>query len=290
MIVDCHTQIWDDSARVGAAMASHGTRANPSRHLEAVDPVDRAIVLGFKSRYLETEIPNRFVAEYVRRYSSKLIGFAGIDPMEPDWRTELRTAQEELHLKGVLVSPAMQDYHPLDTRAMRLYEECAGRGMPLVFDHMGRSPAAKMRFARPELLDDVAREFPDLRIVVSHLGYPWIEETIALLGNHPRVYADIAGLLGQPWLAYNALLRTYECGVIEKLLFASDFPHRCPAECIETLYSLNQISHGTNLKAVPREQLRGIVERAALTLLGIERPAAPVNRAKSGVFEDDEER
>ena len=262
MIVDCHTQVWDPRNHLGppaATLAEHVQPADAARHLKAVDPVDRAIVLAFKSRYLDAEIPNRYVAEYVRQYSSKLVGFAGVDPTEPNWLHELRVAHEELGLKGVTISPAMQNYHPTDTRAMRLYEECVRRRLPVLFEQNHRRSAAKLEFAQPVLLDEVAREFPELRVVISHMGYPWIEQTVVLLDKHPHVYADIAGLHLRPWLAYNALLAAHEAEVMGKLLFASDFPHLSPAECIKALYSLNQISHGTNLKAIPREQLRGIV-------------------------------
>ncbi len=288
MIVDCHTQILDPSIPPGLAAARQTCDAETARHLAAVDAVDRAIVLAFKSRVMGMEVSNRVVAEYVRQYPAKMIGFAGIDPAEPDWLEELRIAREELNLKGVALSPALQDFHPADTRAMRLYDACARRGMPVLFEQNLRSPAARMAYARPMLLDEVAREFPELRIIVSHLGFPWIDETLVLLGKHPNAYADVAGLHRRHWLTYNALLAAYEYGVMDKLLFASDFPARAPTECIEALYSMNQISHGTGLKAIPREQLRGIVERDALALLGIEsrHPAGPRNRP--GIFVDDE--
>ncbi len=291
MIVDCHTQTWDANAQLGeanAAIVQEAVQADSVRHLEAVDPVDRAIVLGFKSNYLHAEIPNRYVSEYVRRYSSKLIGFAGIDPTDDGWRRELVLAQEELGLKGVTISPGLQNFHPTDTRAMELYEECLRRGMPVLFEQNPRSAAAKMEYARPLLLDEVAREFPALRIVVSHLGYPWIHETVVLLAKHANVFADIAGLSRHPWLSYNALMPAYEYGVMEKLLFGSDFPHRSPAECIEALYSLNQISAGTNLTAIPRQKLRGIVERDALVLLGIEQPAPAAHKSKTTALVDDD--
>ncbi len=287
MIVDCHTQIWDPNPYAGTRLVRPVPEAEASRHLAAVDAVDRAIVLGFKSCYLQSEIPNQFVADYVRQYSSKMVGFAGIDPNERDWLEQLRVAQEELQLKGVTISPAMQDYHPSATHAMRLYEACVRRGMPVLFEQNYRSPAAKMEYGRPLLLDEVAREFPDLRIIIGHMGYPWIEETLVLLSKHPNVYADIAGLHRRQWLTYNALLSAFEYGVIDKLLFGSDFPHRAPTECIEALYSMNQMAHGTNLKAIPREQLRGIVERDALKLLGIEQPAQ-VSKNKSGIFVNDD--
>jgi predicted TIM-barrel fold metal-dependent hydrolase len=291
MIVDCHTQTWDSSAQLGAAGAAiveGGVQADSARHLEAVDPVDRAIVLAFKSNYLHAEIPNRYVSEYVRRYSSKLIGFAGIDPTEDGWLDELSAAQEELGLKGVTISPGLQDFHPADTRAMKLYAECARRGMPVLFEQSHRSVAAKMEYARPLLVDEVAREFPALRIVVSHLGYPWVHETVVLLAKHANVFADVAGLLRHPWLSYNALMPAYEYGVMEKLLFGSDFPHRSPAECIEALYSVNQISVGTNLGAIPRQKLRGIVERDALALLGIEAVSPPGSRSQTASLVDDD--
>jgi predicted TIM-barrel fold metal-dependent hydrolase len=291
MIVDCHTQIWDPTTHFGpaaAAMVEQAGEADVTRHLQAVDAVDRAVVLAFKSRYLGSEIPNEFVAQYVRRNSAKLVGFAGVDPTEREWLEDLRISQEELQLKGVTVSPPMQNCHPADSRAMRLYEACVQRGLPVLFEQNHRSPAAKLEFGRPLLLDEVAREFPELRIIISHMGFPWIEETIVLLGKHAHVYADVAGLHQRQWQTYNALLLAWEYGVMDKLLFGSDFPYRAPTECIEDLYSINQISHGTNLRAIPRAQLRGIVERDTLALLGIERSSPQAANRKSGIFVDDE--
>jgi hypothetical protein len=96
-----------------------------------------------------------------------------------------------------------------------------------------------------------------------------VDETICLLGKHANVYADISGMMRRPWQAYNTLVCVHQYGVIDKLLFGSDFPYTVATECIESLYSLNQIAHGTNLPLVPREALRGIVERDTLPLLGL---------------------
>lgn len=291
MIVDCHTRIWDSQAQLGGAAPrlAKPVRADADRHLAAADPVDKSIVLAFKSRYLAAEIPNRFVADYVRRYPDKMIGFAGIDPLDADWRTDLRIAQDELHLKGVVVSPALQNFHPADTRAMPLYEHCVARGLPVLFEQLLQSPGAKLRFAEPILLDEVAQAFPDLRIVIARLGHPWIEQTVVLLGKHPHVYADIAGLLPLAWRSYTALLAAHESGVMDKLLFGSDFPFRSPAACIEALYSVNQFCQLSNLQPIPRESLRGIVERDALQILGIGEPA-PANHRKprNAIFVEEE--
>lgn len=291
MIVDCHTQIWEASAQIGPALYAFRpgpVLADARRHLSAADPVDHSIVLGFKSRYMEAEIPNQYVADYVRRNPAKMVGFAGIDPTDGGWRDELATAQEHLRLKGVTISPCMQDFHPSDTRALELYAQCAERGLPVLVQQNFRNRISKMEYGRPTLWDPIARDFPELRIVIAHMGYPHIDETVVLLGKHPRLYAEISGLLEYPWTAYNALLTAYQFGVMDKLLFGSDFPFKSPAACIEALYSINQVSQGSNLMAIPREQLRGIVERDALSLLGIGRPARVDKRSPEPMLADDE--
>jgi predicted TIM-barrel fold metal-dependent hydrolase len=249
-------------------------------HLAACRPVDKAFVLAFKSLYLEAEIPNAYVSNYVRRHPDRLIGFGGIDPSRPkEAISDLRRAHDELALQGVTVWPAAQDFHPASSAAMRVYAEAARLRMPIVFHQdVQASPTTKMEFARPCLLDEVAREFTELKIVLCHLGHPWIEEALALLAKHPNVFADISGLLHHPWHAYNALVSAYQAGVIDALLFGSNFPSSSPAACIEALYSINQVCHGTNLPTVPREQLRRIVERNTLELLGLESRNAPALR------------
>jgi predicted TIM-barrel fold metal-dependent hydrolase len=292
MIVDCHTHIWQSPEQLGQSdlgeiprqVRSHG-RVAPSgktvwRTVPAADPdhhwaqsaaVDKSIVLGFKSRYLRAEIPNRFVADYVSKYPQKLIGFAGIDPSERAAVEELKIAKEDLRLRGVTVSPANQDFHPTDSRAMRVYAEAERLGMPILFHPSGHfTEESKLEYGRPFLLDEIARTFPQLRIVIAQMGHPWIDETITMLGKHPGVFADVSGLLARPWQAYNALVSAHQYGVIDKLLFGSDFPYTNAEDCIEALYSMNQLAQGTNLPVVPREALRGIVERDALGLLGLQ--------------------
>jgi predicted TIM-barrel fold metal-dependent hydrolase len=292
MIVDCHTHIWQSpeqlgqldlgdvslpnrqrSARISPLRPSWRTipAADPDHHWAQSTAVDRSIVLGFKSRYLRAEIPNRFVADYVARFPQKLIGFAGIDPTESSALEEIRIAKNDLQLRGITISPAIQDFHPADTRAMRIYAEAERLAMPILVHSIGQATEqSKLEFARPYLLDEVARNFPKLPIIISQLGQPWLDETICLLGKHTNVFADVSGMLSRPWQAYSALVSAYQSQVIDKLLFGSDFPYTSATECIEALYSINQIAQGTNLPVVPREALRGIVERDALSLLGLE--------------------
>lgn len=293
MIIDCHTHVWESVEQLGQGTGLWDARGRGGRwspppkaaledHLAASHPVDKVFVLGLKSHYLKAEIPNTYVAGYVRRHSDRLIGFAGVDPSRPQEAIqELRRANDELGMQGATVWPAGQDFHPASSAAMRVYDQACRLGMPIMFHlDVQASPSNKMEFARPFLLDEVAREFPTLKIVISQLGYPWIDETIVLLSKHPNVFADISGLLQYPWRAYNALIAAFQAGVMDALLFGSNFPFTSAAACIESLYSINHFCHGTNLPNIPREQLRRVVERNTLELLGIESRNAPAVRER----------
>ena len=151
-----------------------------------------------------------------------------------------------------------------------MYQTAESLGLPIYFLYGDTLPAsATLEHACPTALDEVARTFPDLKIIISHLGFPWVEQTIALLAKHPNIFADVAGLTDKPWQAYRSLTLAYEYGVIDKLLFASDFPGQTVKAAAESLYNLNKITLDSVLPAVPREQLRSIVERDSLTLLNL---------------------
>src|SRR5918996_579059 len=156
MIVDCHTHVWQSPDQLGqlvlgdiprqsrtralrpaseraAAAAARGIpSADADYHWSQSAAVDKLIVLGFKSRYLRAEIPNRYVSDYVSKYPQKLIGFAGIDPTEPGATEEVRIAKEDLRLRGITLSPANQDFHPSDSRAMRVYALAEELAMPIL--------------------------------------------------------------------------------------------------------------------------------------------------------------
>ena len=250
--------------------------ADPGEHAVAARDVTKTFVWGFRSTHLKAEVPNTFLADYVAQHRAEAVGIAAVDPTEPDVMERLANIAGRAEFAGITISPAAQCFHPADTRAMKVYEFCAERSLP-VFVEGGTDLAtqAVLEFARPHLFDEIARTFPSLTIVIAAMGSPWIGETVALLGKQPRVYADIAALLRRSWDAYQALLAAHQSGVTGKLLFGSDFPFSTAAEAIERMYRINEITHGTGLPTVPRETLRGVIERDAPAELGIA-PASKV--------------
>ncbi|MGC9258478.1 MAG: amidohydrolase family protein [Phycisphaerae bacterium] len=287
MIIDCHTSIWQSPEQLGrdaidriAQPIRFGReqvrllpKADTASHWLACAPVDVSLVLGFKSRYLGAHIPNELLTDYCSEHASRVIGFAGVDPTESNAIAQLTDISRNPFLKGLVICPAAQDCHPCDTQAMRIYEAAAALKLPVFFSS-GPYLAARTRleYARPLLLDEVARSFPELKLIISHFGYPWVDETLTLLAKHTNVFSCIAGLLRRPWLAWDALLRAYQLQVTGQVLFGSDFPFSTAADCIETLFHINEYAMGSQLPVIPRETLRHIVQNDALVALGIHSP------------------
>jgi predicted TIM-barrel fold metal-dependent hydrolase len=297
MIVDCATRVFNNPEQLGRetaealrrSTAMRGTRieSTAAAHEKQLAPVAAALVHGFRSRLLDAGIPNEFVAEVVRSNPGRLAGIAGIDPMAPDAAAQLERAVE-LGLVGVTVSPSAQGFHPAHSDAMRLYARIEELGLPLFVGRPGPLVASgTLEFDRPSGFDEVARLHPKLRIVIGELGWPWIDECLAMLMKHQNVFAEISGVSSRPWQLYNALLGAQSLGVLDRLFFGSGFPYEQPAKAIENLYSVNAYAHGTQLPAIPRTALRSIAERDPFAVLGIDSPAARAVRARPAAAEGD---
>ena len=297
MIIDCATRVFNSPEQLGREiaaalrrnMALRGGRleSTAAAHERAAAPVAASLVHGFRSRLLDAGIPNEFVAEVVRSNPGRLAGIAGIDPMAADARAQLDRAME-LGLVGVSISPSAQGFHPSHSDAMRLYARIEELGLPMFVSRPGPLvPSGSLEFDRPSGLDEVARSFPRMRIVIGELGWPWIDECLAMLMKHPNVHAEVSGVSGRPWQLYNALLSAQSLGVMDRLFFGSGFPYEQPAKAIENLYSVNTFAHGTQLPAIPRVALRAIAERDPFSILGIDSPAARSVRPDRAATEGD---
>ena len=151
-----------------------------------------------------------------------------------------------------------------------MYETAQRMGLPIVF-HQGTSPVrtAPIRYAHPLVMDEVAMAFPELRIVMAHIGHPWHADTIAVIRKHPHVYADVSANFYRPWQLYHGLRLATEWNVLEKLVFGSDYPVATPRETLDGTLAVNRILDGTSLPRVPEDALRAALERDTLALLGI---------------------
>jgi predicted TIM-barrel fold metal-dependent hydrolase len=241
-----------------------------SEHLAAAETVDRCIVLA-ASDGPSDEI-NKKLAEYANKYKEKMVGFAVIDPIKDKISVnKLKPVRDKLELQGFVMHCCAKGLHPSNSRAMRFYEAAQELGLP-VFFHNGHGVFGAddvLSYAQPYLLDEVAREFPALKIIIGNMGMPFIEQTLSMVVKHKNVYADLTIRPSNVWQTYNTVMAAYEHNVMDKLLFGSGFPLGNAGECIEALLGFNMLLADTKLPTVPRGSIRNIIERNSLELLGI---------------------
>jgi uncharacterized protein len=240
-------------------------------HEQAMKPVDKAIVFGLRAGHVGLVVPNDYVAAYVASNPHKLIGFASVDPNESDYLDELHRSVEDLGLKGLKLGPIYQNYHPMDERMFPVYEYCERNNLPIII-HQGTTfpRRAPLKYALPLLLEDVALSYPNLVMVIAHLGHPWIADTIVLIRKHPNLYADLSALHYRPWQFYNALLLALEYRVLDKIFLGSDYPFTTPEATIKALHEINLVPGQSGLPQIPIEEIDKLIRRDTLTLLRLE--------------------
>jgi hypothetical protein len=252
-------------------------------YIQDMDPVDRCFIFGIAPRPPEingspeqiTPLPERNIndtaAMVAQRHPDKVIGFMSVHPDAPDAMDELERCVHDLGLRGMKLGPNYQNFDPVGENARRVYAYAQQNGLPIVF-HQGTSPVrdAPLRYAHPLAMDEIAMMYPDLKIVMAHLGHPWHADTIAVVRKHPNVFTDCSAQFYRPWSQYNGFRLAYEWDITDKILFASDWPVTTPAETIAGLKDFNGFAREHHLPEVPQEVFDGILNRDALALLGLE--------------------
>ncbi len=183
---------------VGAELLGLLSRITPEVMINILDGqgIDKAVILAEATPKTCGVIPNEFTAGFCGT-QDRLIPFGSINiesPVEPATQAEhcIRT----LRCRGLKLLPSYSRYYPDDSRIQPVYEVAQSAGVPVMF-HTGTSlfPGSRIRYANPLLLDDLAEDFPDLTIVMSHGGRPfWYAEAEWMLRRHPNTYIDVTGI------------------------------------------------------------------------------------------------
>jgi predicted TIM-barrel fold metal-dependent hydrolase len=243
-------------------------------HASAVAKVDRAIVFGLRAPLTGFFTVNDTVAEYIRTDPKKLIGFAAVCPTENNALAEVDRAVQELGLRGLKMSPIYGGWDPLDPRALKIFARAEELGLPIML-HQGTTYPRKapLKYANPVLLEDIALRFPDLKMIIAHIGHPWEAEAIVLIRKQPNVFADISALFYRPWQYYNSLRLAVEYGVTDKLLFGTDYPITTFDESVKGLHDIVKLSQEMRLPPLPEDLPDQILHCDTLGLLGLDDPA-----------------
>jgi predicted TIM-barrel fold metal-dependent hydrolase len=285
MIVDVHTHFFRpesdfspalraDMARSGVDPAAWGNITE--RHLETTLAADAAIVFGLQARATGWNIPNDAVAAHVARAPQRLLFFAAIDPASTGFMAELERCHQGRGAVGVKLAPLYQGVHPLDPRCREIYRYCERHALPVLF-HVGTSfvGGTLLDTSLPVHFDAVAVEFPELRMVLAHLGHPWEGETIAVIRRHRHVFADLSALYYRPWQFYNSMRLLVEYRTEHKVLFGSDYPFTTTGSSLAGVRGVNTVLAQSGLPPIPAEVVEGIIHRDALSLLGVPLPSNP---------------
>ncbi len=213
-------------------------------------------------------VPNDYIADTIRRWPDTFTGFGTVDPWKG--RVAIREAErvKDLGLKGLKFHPSTQQFYPNDPRFYPLWEKAQALGLIVLF-HSGTTGVGagrpggggvKLGYARPiPYMDDVAADFPELRIVMAHPAFPWQDEQLAMLVHKPNVYMDLSG-----WSPkyFSPLLVTYANYLItDKVMFGSDYPAITPERWLRDFDEMGGF----------REEIRSkILRENAARLLGID--------------------
>lgn len=194
LIIDCHVHInqyelMQDVPTLEGRLEALQTEMTSNN-------VDYALIL---SSYKTDEYrPSaRQIIEATKRYDNLgvVAGFS-IDNHTDEDLKDYRRWIKEGYVKGLKIYSGYEHYYPYDERYQKVYDMCIEFDVPVMV-HTGDtlSKKSKLRYAQPLNLDDVAVDNPELKIIMCHVGNPWIEDAQEVIYKNKNVYGDISGFV-----------------------------------------------------------------------------------------------
>ena len=188
--------------------------------------VERAVVCG---RDCETtygsKSNNDSVIDCVKSFPNKFIGFVGLDPHKGMRAiNELKASVNDLGLRGAAVDPYLAQIYANDAKYYPIYSKCCELDIPIIFTTGPATlvPNAIIDHVAPRYIDVVARDFPELKIIISHGGYPWVNEAITVAQRNRNVYIDLSEYEFSPMA--EAYVEAANTMIPDKILYASAHP------------------------------------------------------------------
>jgi uncharacterized protein len=211
-------------------------------------------------------VSNYEIADFAAKNADIVIPFASIDPHKGKMGArEARDLVEQHGVRGFKFHGIMQDIHPADRVAYPIYEVIAEHKLPAIF-HTGHSGmgtgmrgggGVRLKWGQPMLIDDVAVDFPDMKIVLAHPSWPWVDESLSMALHKDNVFIDLSGW--SPKYFQPQVIQYANGPLRKKMLFGSDFPLIHPDEWIEA----------AKLVGFKDDVLPGIMKDNAARLLGL---------------------
>lgn len=224
-----HHQIVTE-ASIGEFVANFGDGVSVEQYLELLDQagIEQILITGFDELTScgKTFSPNHLVSE-IAKQSPRFIPFAGADIFQGMRAVrEVERLVREENFKGLSLRPFMIGLPPDDRRYYPFYAKCVELNIP-VSVHASAN-WTEMRYnelAHPRHFDNVACDFPELKLILSHGGYPWILEAALLARKHQNVYLELAAhrpkYLTQPGTGWEPLFAFGNSIIQDRVLFGT---------------------------------------------------------------------
>jgi uncharacterized protein len=230
--------------------------------------IERTLITGFDewSSVHETFIPNDVVAAIAERHPGRFIPFAGADVLKGmDAVRKFEELVRARDFRGLSVRPFMVGLPADDRRYYPLYAKCVELDVPVsIHSSANWTTVSVSDLGHPRHIDVVAADFPELKLIMSHAGYPWVLESCLLAWKYPNVYLELAAhrprYLAAPGTGWEPLLRFGTTTIKEKVLFGTGWflLGRPPGQIVDEFRAL----------PVPDEVLDMWMWRNAEALLG----------------------
>jgi len=182
-------------------------------------------------------ISNDEVAHFVSQAPDRLIGVGSVDISKPMQALhEIRRCVHELGFKAIRVLPWLWGVPPTDRRFYPVYTACADLGIPFCTQVGHTGPLMPSEVGRPIYLDQVALDFPELKIVAGHIGYPWTDEAIAVATKHENVFIDTSAYTVKRYP--QQLVEFMQGHGRQKVLFGTNYPMIQPSHALDGVTGL----------------------------------------------------
>lgn len=207
--------------------------------IEAMDAakIDKGLICSWQNSEGEI-ISNKQVSEYVKRYPKRFVGIASVKLNKPVQAIkELRTCVKEFGFKGLRIVQWLWNLPPTHPYYYPLYAECVDLNIPACLQVGHTGPLMPSEFGRPiPYIDQIAIDFPELKIVCGHIGYPWTTEMIAVATKHQNVYIDTSAYSSNRYP--KELVDYLKNHGQNKVMFGTNYPMITPAKCLKDLKEL----------------------------------------------------
>jgi predicted TIM-barrel fold metal-dependent hydrolase len=190
-------------------------------------------------------IPNEEILEAAHANSDMMVAFASIDPHKGKFGARESRRLIADGVRGFKFHPTCQGFFPNDRMAYKLYEVIAEHKLPAIF-HSGHSGIGtgmrggggmRLKYSNPIHVDDVAVDFPDMKIIIAHPSWPWQDEALSVCLHKQNVYIDLSGW--SPKYFPSQLVQYANTQLKKKILFGSDFPLIPPDRWIKDFKEAN---------------------------------------------------